>query len=189
MMLPEAHCVPGLVITPWMATQRDSERIQNVIRTHFEREKQMAATAPPGERAREATSLLPLSRVKRVMKQEAWQNDGQGARMVSVPAVLHTAHIAQLLVSILTRLAWDEFVAPDKRNTLQLKDIQRAVRLSSKFDFLVDVLVAMGHESALAPHGAPPVAIAPGTAAAAAPSAGAGAGGASGSATAASVSA
>ena len=138
---------PGLVISGLTALERDSDRIKAVIKALFDEEIRKAQEAPPGVRARDATRLLPLSRVKRIMKQEAWQHEQTQHYNVSVGAVLHTAHVAQILVGVLTRLAWDECVVPEKRNTLQLKDLHTAVRLSQKFDFLAHALIE-AHQAA-----------------------------------------
>ena len=84
-----------------------------------------------------ALEMLPLARIKRIMKQDSCDPH---PRMISAEAIPNMAYAAQLFIGSLTSLAWQLSTGPNKRNTLQAKDLRAVVRASSRFDFLIDVL-------------------------------------------------
>ncbi len=79
---------------------------------------------------------LPLTRIKRIMKQDAC--DPQPC-MVSATSVVAMAYTTQLFIGAITTLAWT-LATRDKRNTLQLKDLRASLPSLRAFDFLVDLI-------------------------------------------------
>jgi len=92
--------------------------------------------------AKQNECSLPLSRIKRIMKQDA--TDEQ-RRCVSADAIPLMAFSTQLLIGHITHLARKVSMEADRRNTIQLKDIKKAITSTKKFDFLVDVLDEFDH--------------------------------------------
>ena len=85
-----------------------------------------------------STDELPLSRIKRIMKQDALQ--GAGRRMVAMNVPGFMALATKLFIGLMTQLAWECSTKPGARNTLQAKDLKAAVSKSKIFDFLIDVI-------------------------------------------------
>jgi len=81
---------------------------------------------------------LPVTRIKRIMKQESCY----GMRQISRDVAPFMAYAVQLFIGLITSLAWHRSAKSASRNTLMLKDLLQAYRACSKFDFLIDVATA-----------------------------------------------
>ena len=86
-----------------------------------------------------ATDEMPLSRIKRIMKQDALP-ELQRCRSVSLQQPRFMALASQLFIGLMTRLAWAGSTKPGSRNTLQAKDLKAAAYMTRIFDFLIDVI-------------------------------------------------
>lgn len=114
--------------------ERDSEEVERVIDEYLSHQV-LAMRLDPSCTIK--TDKLPLARIKRIMKQDSCDPH---PRMVSSEAIPLMAYAAQLFIGSVVKLAWKQSTKPAKRNTLQLKDIKRAVQSSSRFDFLIDII-------------------------------------------------
>lgn len=79
---------------------------------------------------------LPLSRIKKIMKQS-----GEDVRMISCESPLVFAKASELFIQELTRRAFN-FSVQGKRRTVRKEDIATAVTTTDIFDFLVDMVSA-----------------------------------------------
>lgn len=79
---------------------------------------------------------LPLSRIKKIMKQS-----GEDVKMISCEAPLVFAKACELFVEELTARAY-KITVQGKRRTLQREDIAAAVSATDLFDFLVEMVSA-----------------------------------------------
>ena len=118
----------------YQSVERDSDEIRVIISRFFAREL-LAVTNNPRQAI--STDELPLARIKRIMKQDSCVPQ---PRMISADAIPLMAHAVQLLVRLVSHIAWDVSTQPAQRNTLQLKDIIAALESSSQFDFLIDIV-------------------------------------------------
>ncbi|KAG0457403.1 hypothetical protein HPP92_022560 [Vanilla planifolia] len=79
---------------------------------------------------------LPLSRIKKIMKQS-----GEEVKMISCEAPLVFAKACELFIEELTARAY-KMTVQGKRRTLQKEDIAAAVSATDVFDFLVEMVSA-----------------------------------------------
>ena len=77
-------------------------------------------------------SELPVTTTRRVMKQDTVE-----ARLVSEDATKLMTFGIEVFVGFLTDLAWKTSTHPNRRNTVDQRDMQRAVAATSKLDFLL----------------------------------------------------
>eukprot|EP00965_Chrysotila_dentata_P237600 6202010-Pleurochrysis_carterae.AAC.1 len=82
------------------------------------------------------SSDLPLARIKRIMKLDSCFNP----QMVGADGAQMAAYLSEVFVKCVTTRAW-WFTARDARRTLQLKDLQMAIRSCPDFDLLIDILL------------------------------------------------
>ena len=78
---------------------------------------------------------LPVTRIKRIMKQESCY----AMRQISRDAAPLMAYAVQLFIGLVTNLAWHRSAKPASRNTLMLKDLLHVYGTCRKFDFLIDI--------------------------------------------------
>ena len=90
-----------------------------------------AATAATHYTSRE----LPLSRIKRIMKQDSCLN----ARLVGADATSAAAYASELFIEWIVTRAW-EFTLHARRRTLQRRDLLDAILSEEKLDMLIDVI-------------------------------------------------
>ncbi|KAG0493711.1 hypothetical protein HPP92_004705 [Vanilla planifolia] len=77
---------------------------------------------------------LPLSRIKKIMKQS-----GEEGKLISCEAPLVFSKACELFIQELTARAY-KVTVQGKRRTLQKEDIATAIAATDVFDFLVDMV-------------------------------------------------
>ena len=82
-----------------------------------------------------ALGALPVTRIKKIMRQESCQE----ARMIGRDATVSMTFAAQLFIGWCTELAWSECVHPLGHNTLMLKDLLEVCERNRQLAFLQDV--------------------------------------------------
>lgn len=80
------------------------------------------------------TCELPVTTTKRVMKQDAVD---ASARLISEDALRMMTFAIEIFVGFVVYLAWHSSTHPHRRNTLDHRDLQRAVAATSSLDFLL----------------------------------------------------
>ena len=115
---------------------RDSPEVAAIMASYFA-SQQASVMARAMSTGVEAAGDLPMSVVKRIMKQDACD---VARRTISADAVPLMEFTAEVFIGVVTKLAYQVSMVPDRRHTLMLKDLCAAVTCSSKFDFLIDVL-------------------------------------------------
>ena len=102
-----------------------------------------------GVSARTGPHALPLARIKKIMKRSAGDSSvvdgGGGARMISGEAPVVFSKACELFIAELTSRAWAATLE-GKRRTVHKEDVAAAVQNTDLFDFLVDVVMADGHD-------------------------------------------
>jgi len=88
---------------------------------------------------KEKQAALPASRIKRMMKMDSCEPQ---PCQIAAPSVTLMALSTQFFIGHVTYLARMLSMEPDKRSTLQVKDLKAALASSNKFDFLVDAVHA-----------------------------------------------
>ena len=78
---------------------------------------------------------LPLSRIKRIMKQDSCLD----ARLVGMDATPAAAYASELFIEWIVTRAW-EFTLHARRRTLQRRDLLDAILSEEKLDMLIDVI-------------------------------------------------
>ena len=111
---------------------RDTEEIVSLLATGFAR--QLGSVNDPSN---SLTCDLPTAATKRVMKQDAVE---LSLRLVSADGPPLMAYASELFIGLLTHIAWHSSTSPSGRNTVDLRDIQRAVACTSMFDFLQEAI-------------------------------------------------
>jgi len=117
------------------ALNRDCAQVMSVYEDFF---KHQLRKLNQGQRTAITIHQLPVTRIKRIMKQESCY----GMRQVSHDVAPFMAYAVQLFIGAITNLAWQCSARPASRNTLMLKDLLHVYRACSKFDFLIDVATA-----------------------------------------------
>jgi DNA polymerase epsilon subunit 4 len=79
------------------------------------------------------SNLFPLTRVKRIMKED------KNVQLISQDALFLTAAATELFASYLAKNSY-EFSKFDKRKTLAYKDVTRCIRDVEPLEFLLDVV-------------------------------------------------
>jgi len=79
------------------------------------------------------THLLPLARIKKIMKSD------EDVRMISSEAPVLFAKACEMFISELTMRAWSH-AQEKKRRTLQRSDVAAAITKTDIFDFLIDIV-------------------------------------------------
>ncbi|CAG0892868.1 unnamed protein product, partial [Darwinula stevensoni] len=79
------------------------------------------------------TSVLPLARIKKIMKLD------EDVKMISAEAPVLFAKAAEIFIHELTLRAWVH-TEDNKRRTLQRNDIAMAITKFDQFDFLIDIV-------------------------------------------------
>ena len=121
------------------ASMRDSPEVKQVLANYFASQLLIISSKVSAKECKPiATTQLPLARIKRIMKQDSCDPH---PRMISADTIPFMAYAVKLFIGSMTKLAWQLFTQPSKRNTLQLKDLINAINASSQHDFLVDVVV------------------------------------------------
>ena len=101
------------------------------------------------------THLLPLARIKKIMKSD------EDVRMISSEAPVLFAKACEMFISELTTRAWSH-AQEKKRRTLQRSDVAAAITKTDIFDFLIDIVPRDDFKDAAsagagpAPSGLPP---------------------------------
>ena len=101
------------------------------------------------------THLLPLARIKKIMKSD------EDVRMISSEAPVLFAKACEMFISELTMRAWSH-AQEKKRRTLQRSDVAAAITKTDIFDFLIDIVPRDDFKDAAsagagpAPSGLPP---------------------------------
>lgn len=131
----------------------DSPQVQALVASYFAQQlNEMYHNKLPVEN----DDLLPLARIKRIMKQDSCY---PYPRMVCSESVTYIAFATRIFIGMVVSLSSKLGMAVDKRNTLQCKDIKKALELCTKLDFLVDAFdqfEAEQYELRAAPDRPPP---------------------------------
>ena len=101
----------------------------------------MTEYAASGRTASDAAKELPITCVRRIIKAD---ND---SCTLSGDVPLFMLELVNKFIRVLTVIAWDLATKVDKRKTLHLRDLSSAVRASSRFDFLVDIIDILQQQS------------------------------------------
>ncbi|KAD6453537.1 hypothetical protein E3N88_08242 [Mikania micrantha] len=83
---------------------------------------------------RNGPHLLPLARIKKIMK-----NSSVDVKMISGEAPLVFSKACELFIEELTRRSWNMTIQ-GKRRTIHKEDVACAIAATDVFDFLVDLV-------------------------------------------------
>ena len=118
------------------ATAPSSATFKEHSSDYFEKHKELLTHR---KSVPEKQHVFPKVCVKKIMKQDSCDPAPHQIGRLSVPLMSLCTH---LFIGHITYIAWKMSTDPDKRNTIQLKDIKRSLQSSIKFDFLVDLVQA-----------------------------------------------
>uniref|UniRef100_A0A7S4ESS1 Transcription factor CBF/NF-Y/archaeal histone domain-containing protein n=1 Tax=Chrysotila carterae TaxID=13221 RepID=A0A7S4ESS1_CHRCT len=140
----QAPAGPGQRILPneWQSwrlklDKKQEAELKNRAAAFWTRETQAASM----RRAMWASSNLPIARIKRIIQSGLVRPLMLGGDVAQVVAFL-----SELLIKSITCHA-AFFTALEGRRTIQLKDVQSAVRSNQAFDLLIDVVIEFQPES------------------------------------------
>ncbi|XP_047320470.1 nuclear transcription factor Y subunit C-2-like [Impatiens glandulifera] len=88
--------------------------------------------------------VLPLARIKKIMKRSVSGEQGQGDNntrmMISGEAPIVLAKACEQFIEELTKRSWISASSQGKRRTLQKEDVASAVQATDLFDFLIHLI-------------------------------------------------
>ncbi|KAK8946156.1 Nuclear transcription factor Y subunit C-1 [Platanthera guangdongensis] len=94
---------------------------------------------------RKGSHSLPLTRIKKIMKNHGGGDVSAAKMMISVEAPIVLSKVCELFIEELTRRSWAAAAAVhNKRKTLLHQDVAAAVKDTDNFDFLVPMVSSGG---------------------------------------------